>query len=1265
MRKRVEKYLIKIMTDVLKLGKKIFTVGVVATTIFWSVGVAALVPAVANAAADCPTLSAGDMVKVSGKPAIYALNNSLQVLYFPSGDEFKSWTIDNKYSGYKTVSQACFDSLAVPSTYPGGVNYRPGTYVLKRASSDQLYVVEPNNTLAKITTEAAKALYGSTFKAVTIADAFWPHYVNRGSDITEAKAHEGMLVKNNNKTYYVDAGNTLREVSAEGMTANRFQTKYVHTVADSVISGYSTGSAITAAVSAIVDRVQGGGASGATLPGTTGGALSISLAADTPAAGYAVASAARVSFTKVVFTAGANEVKIDSFKVKRTGYPAVNADFSTINVVTPEGNLLNDSGKTLNSDNEVTFTEDIVIPAGSSKTYTLVGNMAAANAMAPGNVPKLALTEVNSNASSVSGLPVEGNAMTTNKSLTLSTVLLAEGSQIGTVTKQVGSTNVNLANVKITNSGSADTKNVKIEKVVLYNAGTAADADVTNLKLKYNSNTIVSGVLKDKYVTFDLSSCTTDCTIEKGYDKTYEVYGDLTAGSGRTVNLDVQYATHVSVKDVTNNVYITPTDNATTMTNTVIVSQGKLNVTKTDTVQSGNIAGNASNLALGSWNFKVTGEPIDVRTIVFKITTTGTVVPTGIDSLVLYDANGKALIGSTDGVGSVSPGYATSTDTFTLQPGDNILTVKGKVDNTAVANDTVKISIEMSNTSNFVARGVNSQLDITLGTYATPQSVVDGNLQTVQTSGLTVTTLSQPAARTYAAGTSNVLFSKVMFDASGSSEDVKISRVVVTDNTGAAGKTIDIQSVRLKVDKDGDSYDGSGSPEFLSETVSGSDSDAGDNEDFTFNLSGSDQFVVKKGKKVVMEVYGNIAGGAATGANATHVLSVNTTDYVTATGVNTGNTVTETISSAAANAVTVGASGGQVAVSLSSDNPSASLMAAGTEVTLATFNFLATTTEDVEIDYLYLTQVTTDTNSSSYKDYDEVWFVNEAGTEIAGTRMAPTSTMPKIDFSDKAFIVPVSDTDGVNLHLKAKLATIGVGSNGTADHYLGYKIATTARDVVAKGAQTGSATTEFAGSTAPTGNTHYVYNGYPKFEKMDVSTNKLANGTRDLYKFKVTAVNGDIALYKFTFDVSTTVATVTNLYVYDVTESNNEKELNATAGTAPLGIWESSSWDGTGATGNQVTVSKVLPRIFVLRGNVASAGTGASVTVSVAGDAGHVAGTDTLMHTAAEVDNDTHDDFIWSDKSASGHTSSTDDWTNGYLVFGLSSTSSSAETVSY
>lgn len=1268
------------MTDLLK---KIFTVGVVTTTIFWSVGLFSLLPSVAMAA-DYPTLTAGQLVKVVGRPTIYVINKSGELMAIPVGDVFKSWNTVDTYAGlYTSISQAHYDSLKSASAAPLYMGYRQGSYVVKRESSDKLYVVQPNNVLVPITNAAATGLYGTLVNKVnmfTVSLANWASTYTVQDDstqITSAVPFNGYMWKVGNVKYTMLDGKVL-EVTAAGQAANGMKDKYFHAQAATVMSGLPTGTAVDGALVALTDRTQTGVVVATTPVVATGGALVVSLAADTPVAGYAFASASRVPFTKVVFTAGSNAVTVDSFKVKRIGDAAVDADFSSINVVTPDGVLLNDSGKTPNSDHEVSFTEDILIPANSSKTYTLVGEMAASATLVAGNVPKLSLISVVSNASSVSGLPVTGNAMTTNESKTLGTVTVAEGSVIGAaITKQVGTLNVLLASVKITNTGSTDTKSVKVEKLQLYNSGTVADADLTNYKLKYNSNVVATGSMVNKYLNFDLSACTTDCTLEKGYDRTYDVYADLTAGSGRTVNLDVQYGNHIALKDVDNSIYLAPAT-PSAMSNTVTVSQGKLNVTKVNNVPSGNIAKNSKNVELASWNFNVVGEPIDVRTLVFEITPTGTGKAEMLDTLILYNAAGTALIGGVDGVGATAAyaGYATTTDTFTLQPGDNILTLKGTVDNTStlVSGDTFTIAINMLNTTNFVARGANSNLTITLGTYATPQSNVDANLRTVNTSSLVVTTLTTPAARTYSAGTNGVLFAKVMFDAALSSEDIKVSQVVISDATAGSADTIDIQSMKIWVDKDGDSYNGSGTLVALSEIVSGTDSADAD-EDFTFNLSGDDQFVVKAGKKLVLEFRGNISGGATSGITATHTFSMDTANDVTATGVSSGSTVSETIGSPTGQAVTVGTAGGQIAVGLSSDNPSASLMAAGTEMTLASFNFLATSTEDVELDYLYLTQVVTGTNSSSYKDYDEIWFVNEAGVEVSGTRMSPTSTIPKIDFADGtvgSFVIPADDSDGVNLYLKAKLAAIGAGYNGLAAHQLGYKIAAAASDVVAKGKQSGAATTEFAGATAPTGLTHYVYKGYPKFEKMAVSNNRLSNGTMDLYKFKVTAVNSDIALWKFNFDISTTVATVSNLYVYDVTDPSNDLVLNATAGNADTKVWETvgSDWTGSGITGTQVTVSKTQPHIFVLRGNIASAGTGASVSVRVAGDSALIkeaAGTTTApgMNTAVLIDGDIQDDFIWSDKNASGHTVSTVDWTNGYLVSGLSSLSTSAETVSY
>ncbi len=212
--------------------------------------------AASNADSQCPTFQPGEMVKVAGKSAIYAVNSSGQLEYFPDGETFKSWTADNTYSGYALISQACYEALPVS---PTGVGYRPGSYVVKRPSSDSLYVVEPGNVLAPITTSTAAALYGPHYIVKTIPDYAWPTYgdgTTRGATVTSSVPHPGMIIMVGSNEYYVDNNNTLRPITENGWHANHFQPTFEHSVLPSMISGFTIGEPIDGLVTAISDRTQ-------------------------------------------------------------------------------------------------------------------------------------------------------------------------------------------------------------------------------------------------------------------------------------------------------------------------------------------------------------------------------------------------------------------------------------------------------------------------------------------------------------------------------------------------------------------------------------------------------------------------------------------------------------------------------------------------------------------------------------------------------------------------------------------------------------------------------------------------------------------------------------------------------------------------------------------------------------------------------------------------------------------------------------------------
>ncbi|MDP2693000.1 MAG: hypothetical protein Q8O88_05165 [bacterium] len=171
-------------------------------------GLAVAVPAHAQTV-DCPTLVAGDTFKVTGHTAVYLLDDNLKRLYFPHADVFKSWYDD--YASVIEISETCVDAYPSPLDPPFGVNYRPGSRLVKVKISPSVYVIEPGNKLRKIGSEkVAKELYGEKWASLVrdVSDAFWPNFKNRGEEMNEAKPHDGMFLQTPKKdgVFYVENG---------------------------------------------------------------------------------------------------------------------------------------------------------------------------------------------------------------------------------------------------------------------------------------------------------------------------------------------------------------------------------------------------------------------------------------------------------------------------------------------------------------------------------------------------------------------------------------------------------------------------------------------------------------------------------------------------------------------------------------------------------------------------------------------------------------------------------------------------------------------------------------------------------------------------------------------------------------------------------------------------------------------------------------------------------------------------------------------------
>lgn len=683
------------MTNVLKLTKKIFTVGVVATTIVWSLGVAALVPGVANAAT-CPTLAAGDMVKVSGKPAIYVVDNNLKLRYFDNGDIFKSWR--PTYGGYVTITMDCLDSLGIPSVAPYGISYHPGSYVVKRDSSDQLYVVLPNNTLSTITPAAAATLYGTGYKAMVISVQDWPNYPNRGVAITEAKAHEGMLVSNGGKTWYVDAGNVLREVTASGMTANGFQTRFVRPVADSVIAGYSTGSQITAEVKTMTDRTQSGGV----VVNPAAGSVTVSLAASTPASTSVPQNGTRVPFTRLNLSAGSHAVTVDTLTVKRTGL-STKDDFSKVWV--EKDGIRISSQASLNTDDEalVSLSPALTISAGQTVTLEIVASLSG-SATGNGALGLATASAVSASGASVGGsYPLFGNLMSF-VNYTVATYYIDDISTTRTV--KVGDTSAIISQFDL---GTTSTKDIVLKSIMLKNAGVEDLAKtLSNVYLQKGGETVSSNVtINGRYITFTLKDG--GLLIEKSDSATLKVVADVVTKDYTTspaLQFSVNKAEDISVVEKNTGFGAALTNGTSVTLNDVVYTAGALTITKKATSPSD------TDVIKGAKN---------VLALVANIKADEAMTADGLklaatfgDGAGSFD-NAKVTLNGLS-LGSATPAASMTFDsTVNLRKGDNELMVYVDVNSNATSSATVQVSVPST-----VFQGMSLQ-------YANGNSVTDIN----------------------------------------------------------------------------------------------------------------------------------------------------------------------------------------------------------------------------------------------------------------------------------------------------------------------------------------------------------------------------------------------------------------------------------------------------------------------------------------------------------------------------------------------------------
>jgi len=371
------------------------------------------------------------------------------------------------------------------------------------------------------------------------------------------------------------------------------------------------------------------------------------------------------------------------------------------------------------------------------------------------------------------------------------------------------------------------------------------------------------------------------------------------------------------------------------------------------------------------------------------------------------------------------------------------------------------------------------------------------------------------------------------------------------------------------------------------------------------------------GSKVI-DIYANIITGAGVG---TWVANID----AEGSGTVTGNTVSAT----AADIQTITIGSGALYANNGSHADAAIVIAGSTGNPSTQITFSASN-EGYTISKLLLK---TESNFASntaqvtikYKDKD-----GNTQTASAPFISSPTQAYATATFTGLTLYVP---KDG-DANLDTFVDTVLLSENGASGNhgkiYLDYN-----NGFKATG-DSGSSKTS-VGSADISGNSMYVRKSKPTFAKQTISTTP--SSSSDLFKFTVVADGaGNIEIKQLSFNFATSGVTVLDTYLYD---PNTSTQITDTT-VDPNGSGDVKLI--VGGVDDDVLTIGTTAKTYSVRGTVSGWGdTGDSMTVKFKQDtsAGSTASSESIR---SSVNN------VWSDRSAANHSTTSADWTNGYLL---------------
>ncbi|MEK7655956.1 MAG: hypothetical protein AAB386_04755 [Patescibacteria group bacterium] len=1010
------------------------------------------------------------------------------------------------FSSVKTITDAELAAL----TIGGNVTYKPGVKMVKITTDPKVYAVDKGGSLRWVESEAiATSLYGATWntKIDDVSDAFFVNYVV-GASISVA-------------TSFVSA-------------------------------------TVTAAATSIdVDK--------SLTTTTVSGQLSVSLASDSPAGATVPKNASSVKLAKFTLTGGASGATINGLTVHRVGVGAA-TDFANVYLYDADGVRLT-TGRTINSSSHTaTFSSlSIAVPANGSVSVYVYGDFSSpttAGGVHAIEIPDAASVVVSGSATISGTFPVRGNSFTVGTSSSGRLDVTK-----GTVPSNpnVGSADVEISNFKLT----ANTNDISVEQITLYQAGSITNTDLTDLRL-YQGSTLIASVAGITSTGRIVMKFTAPFVIANGTTKIFSLRAKVGGRSSRTITTYVEYTTDVTAIDKVYNAGAAVCIADTAVGGCTSTSQGSFDGDEnaagtTDdnfimlTTQGGTLT-NAfngpatSNIAKGQlglplYKFALTAEnAVEIRYLRFSVTTTnGSAAACAVkgSASTNYFRNirvknmdtGTNVMGPTEMSSSLAAS-ARGSGTITLSDAFNI--AAGKTLNLAVAAD---LSNSEDASGEFYGNN-NCGYAITLNAFTTndvrivdtgeflaltaivPNNAVTGNAQNVKASSLSIALAGSPSSGTLVKKSANVPVAGLVFSA-GAQSAVTVTSITLTcqaalasnaafGTTGAKDACLDrISSLSL--------WNG---------TTQVGVAKAPDTTSGAAQISNTN-LVIPAGQSINLTVQATFGSTASTtspydqiavGIAADADVQAQDADSNSVTASRSQGVDDQSDSAAPSVKMTVRNSG---VVTYSTDsNPSATIVVAGKDVWVPFASYKATAQyEEMEVDRM--TVFASGTAAGTTHNADSSAFTTVAvasnGAVKASDILSSGGTSTKdIDLSANKIIVPKDGS--VTFQLWAKISNIqsssSVSGATTGVHRSGMSPTLGLRNNIQTGEwdsnyasmanirTTGKSSGEriYAAATNLThGNAFVTRKTKPVVTKQSLSSTTLANTDQDLIKFQVAA----------------------------------------------------------------------------------------------------------------------------------------------------------------